>query len=89
MPVQSLGMGQDPAQISKFIEDFETDSNVQFVSRAPSSDQLIFGVDRDVLFSRELAVQLRHEKEGYVWIRDGLFPEEEPLNIIVEYRKEK
>ena len=89
LPIASLGMGQDPAQISKFIENFETDSNVQSVTRAPSGEQLTFGVNKDFLFSRELAVQLRHEREGYSWIRDGLFPEEESLNVIVDYRKGK
>jgi hypothetical protein len=47
---------------------------------------LTFSVDRNSFFARELAVQMRREKEGYVWLRDGLFLEEEPLKVVVEFR---
>jgi hypothetical protein len=29
---------------------------------------------------------MRREKQGYVWLRDGLFLEEEPLKVVVEFR---
>jgi hypothetical protein len=29
---------------------------------------------------------MRREKEGYVWLGDGLFLEEEPLKVVVEFR---
>ncbi len=77
--------GDDSSRLDKFVESFETDSNVTSVSRH-DSNSLTFSVDRNSFFARELAVQMRREKQGYVWLRDGLFLEEEPLKVVVEFR---
>ena len=88
LPGASLGLGSD--SLPKFIESFETDSSVTSVFCRPDDDAdnatLTFDVNRNEFISRELATQLRHERQGYVWLRDGLFPEETPMKVVVEFR---
>ena len=85
LPGASLGLSSD--SLPKFIENFETDSSVTSVFCRPDDDAdnatLTFDVNRNEFISRELATQLRHERQGYVWLRDGLFPEETPMKVVV------
>lgn len=86
LPVSRLGL-QSQSDLSKFIETFETDADhVQAVTRLPDGDQLFFAPERNSFFSRELRHQLKREDQGYLWLRDGLFPTEDPQTVIVEYR---
>ena len=63
LPVASLGL--DSHGVSKFIASFETDSNIPAVFCSPDcADSLVFDVDRNSFFSRELAIQLRREQQG-------------------------
>jgi hypothetical protein len=86
LPLSALQLHDDPNLASNFVEAFETDCNVTSVAREPGGGLLKFGVNRDLFFARELAVQLRRDRDGYAWLRDGLFPDEPRLRVIVEFR---
>ena len=84
LPGASLGLSSD--SLPKFIEDSWV--TWVFCRRDDDADNatLTFDVNRNEFISRELATQLRHERQGYVWLRDGLFPEETPMKVVVEFR---
>jgi hypothetical protein len=85
LPSESLP-DHSPAFLSSFIQDFEVDEWIPSAAQEPEGTNILFSVDQAKFFSMELLNQLCNDSVPPKWINDDLFPENQELNVLVEFR---